>query len=116
MNKSKDDRCKLVGPSDSLSTKEAFECLYFEWKRCAENNYSSNLVEPMMHWAYQRIIGLGPDVVPYILARMKDSPDHWFWALYSITGENPVSKKSEGIMQWMTNDWLDWGRGLGFVE
>src|SRR5437870_323143 len=43
-----------------------------------------------MHPAYQRIIGMGWVAVPYILQELARRPDHWEWALQSITGEEPA--------------------------
>ncbi len=42
-------------------------------------------------------------------------PDHWFWALRSITGRNPVGEDERGNMRAMAEAWLAWGREQGYV-
>jgi hypothetical protein len=64
---------------------------------------------------YQRIIGMGIAVVPLILEQLQREPDQWFWALESITDENPVPHESMGNVQAMAHAWIDWGRRNGFV-
>ena len=68
------------------------------------------------HPAYQRIIGLGPQAIPLILAEMQREPRHWFWALAALTGENPVSLADQGRVPEMTAAWLMWGRENGWIE
>ena len=68
-----------------------------------------------MHPAYQRIIGMGSEVLPLILRRLSRKPDHWFWALEAITGENPVPESSQGRLGEMAEAWLDWARSHGYV-
>lgn len=46
-------------------------------------------MEMAMHPAYQRIIGLGPEVAPLLLRELERQPDHWFWALKALTGADP---------------------------
>lgn len=41
----------------------------------------------------QRIIGMGPVVVPLILEELRREPDHWFWALEMLTEDDPVPPK-----------------------
>ena len=62
------------------------------------------------HWAYQLVIKLGPDAVPFILREMQSTPDLWFIALREITGENPVAPADRGHIARMTAAWLDWGK------
>ncbi len=61
-----------------------------------------------------KIISLGPDVVPYILERMKIKPDHWFIALRVLTGCNPV-KENSSFME-ATEAWLNWGRSEDLID
>src|SRR5438309_2262985 len=39
---------------------------------------------------YQQIIGMGPSVLPFLFRELQREPNHWFWALAAITGEDPV--------------------------
>ncbi len=78
-----------------------------EWEN--DTAHLSSITEISMHHAYQQIIGMGPGVIPYILRAMLHAPDHWFWALKSITTEDPVPPEDRGNMRKMTQAWLDWG-------
>jgi hypothetical protein len=61
-----------------------------------------------MHPSYQRIIGLGPAALPLIFNELAREPDHWFWALKAITGEDPVPPSARGKLRKMTELWLQW--------
>ena len=61
--------------------------------------------------SYQRIIGMGPEVLPAIFAQLRqegDDPDHWFLALEAITGANPVPESDFGNLGKMADAWLAW--------
>ena len=98
--------------SAELSRQE-FLRLADAWRN--ECGTSSNMVKIHLQPSYQRIIGLGPDVLPFIFGEMKRSPDFWFWALRSITGENPVPSDHAGDLLAMTQDWLTWAEKKGFT-
>ncbi len=83
------------------------------WKE--ETKYSSSLTKLIMHDAYQRIIGLGPDVIPYILRDLEVSGDQWFAALQSLTGENPIKPEDAGRVRKMREAWLEWGRENNYI-
>ena len=67
-----------------------------------------------MHPMYQRIIGLGPDVLPCLFRELERGPHHWFWALRAITGENPVVAENRGDLNAMAGDWLTWAKLNGY--
>jgi hypothetical protein len=75
----------------------------------------SSITEISMHPAYQQIIGMGQTAVPYILSELIKKPGHWFWALKSITGEDPVLQEQRGRLKEMTGAWLKWGKGKGYI-
>ncbi|HDY67966.1 MAG TPA: hypothetical protein ENH85_09265 [Candidatus Scalindua sp.] len=75
----------------------------------------SSITEIAMHPAYQQIIGMGRNTIPLILAELKERPGHWFWALKSITGEDPVLPEQRGRIKEMTKAWLNWGRDKGYI-
>lgn len=91
--------------------KDFFE-LTNQWRR--ETNHMSLMSDIVLHPAYQRIIGMGIRVVPLILKELSKEPAHWFWALKSITGENPIKPENKGSPEKMTEAWLNWGRAHGF--
>ncbi len=84
-----------------------------EWE--ADTAHLSSVTEIAMHPAYQQIIGMGPIAIPLILSEMKRKPDHWFWALKSITGEDPVLDENRGQILQMTKAWLHWGIEQGYI-
>lgn len=94
----------------------ALEALFLElaerWRR--ETGMLSIVSKMSFHPAYQRIIGMGQPVVPLILRDLEQEPDHWFWALQSITGENPVLPEQRGNLELMAAAWLAWGKDNGY--
>ncbi|WP_202807551.1 hypothetical protein [Leptolyngbya sp. PCC 6406] len=72
--------------------------------------------DKVMHYAYQQIIDMGTGAMPFILQDMKANLTHWFWALYIITGVNPVKPEDEGRIHKMADAWWAWGRDHGYVQ
>lgn len=97
----------LAAPPDP-EIEARFEFLARRWRE--ETEFHSAASALFMHPAYQEIIGLGPAVLPLILGDLRESHDHWFWALRAITGENPVPAEERGKVERMTERWLAWGR------
>lgn len=75
----------------------------------------SSAVAIFMHPAYQQIIGLGPDVIPLLLADLEATKSNWAWALTAITGENPIQPEDRGKMDRVFERWLAWGRERGLI-
>jgi hypothetical protein len=90
-----------------------FERLAAEWKE--RSRFLSNTAQMALLTSYQRIIGMGPVVVPLILEELQREPDHWFWALESITEEDPVPAAAKGQIPLMTDAWLQWGKKHGLL-
>jgi hypothetical protein len=90
-----------------------FLMLKKEWE--AGTAHLSSITEIAMHPAYQQIIGMGTIAIPFILSELKKKPGHWFWALKSITGEDPIPPEHRGHLKQMTEDWLKWGQGQGYI-
>lgn len=90
-----------------------FLTLKARWE--AETAILSSITEIVMHPAYQQVIGMGPIAIPLILSEMKEKPGHWFWALKSITGEDPVLPEQRGRIKEMTEAWLHWGKDQGYI-
>jgi hypothetical protein len=78
-----------------------------EWE--AETATMSSLTDIAMHPAYQKIIGMGQTALPLILGELRKKPGHWFWALKSITGEDPTSPEQMGRIEQMAEAWIRWG-------
>ncbi len=67
-----------------------------------------------MHPAYQQIIGMGKEAIPLLLRGLdQQEPEHWFWALAAITGEDPVPPGDRGNVRRIADAWLRWGRQQG---
>ena len=94
------------------STEQRFRELSRQWKE--ETQYTSSTTDMVMHPAYQQIIGMGRDVLPLLFAALRHKPDHWFWALKAITGEDPVAPGDRGKVRLMAQAWLDWAERQGY--
>ncbi len=90
-----------------------FFTLKAQWEN--ETVMLSSATEIAMHPAYQKIIGMGDTAIPFILNEMQKKPGHWFWALKSITGEDPVLPEQRGRVGEMTEAWLHWGKDEGYL-
>lgn len=95
-----------------LHASRQFAALSNRWKR--ETINMSSLTDILQHPSYEAIIAMGILAVPMILVKLKDEPDHWFYALHKITGANPVLREHAGNVGKMTEAWLNWGRGNGY--
>jgi hypothetical protein len=91
---------------------EKFSRLADEWRSRAA--YASSILQIATAPEYQQIIGMGRAVLPLILHELAVRPDHWFWALKAITGEDPVPDQDRGDFEKMTGAWLSWGAANGY--
>lgn len=94
------------------NTKEEFLRLAKQWKE--ETMYESSTRRMSMNYAYQEIIGMGQDALPWIFEALEKETDHWFWALFCITRQNPVPEEYRGMVQKMADHWLAWGKANGY--
>ena len=93
--------------------RRSFEELVLAWGTgTAHLSAPAKLIE---HPAYRQIIGLGPSVLPLILADLEVSQRFWFPALNAITGENPIPEDAAGDVERMIAAWLQWGRANGLI-
>src|SRR5580658_1570612 len=91
--------------SAAAETRQHFADLVQQWKQ-ERDPYTSRPEQWAMCWPYQKIIAMGPPAVPLILEELRASPDHWFWALCALTGEDPVPPQSRGVLSKMTEAWI----------
>jgi len=101
------------GSNERENFEQRFAVLAARWY--AETAVLSSITQKAMHPAYQEIIGLGRDVVPFILRELQMRPDHWFWALRAITGENPIRPEQQGRVREMAAAWIQWGHERGVI-
>jgi hypothetical protein len=64
---------------------------------------------------------MGHKALPFILEHLKEetmrgAPDHWFAALWAISGENPVADEDQGRTRKMAEAWLAWGKQRGYLD
>ncbi len=96
----------------SIDLSQRFEILAVKWR--GETGHLSLMSDIVLNSAYQQIIGMGKPAIGLILQDLKKQPDHWFWALRSITGENPIQPDDRGRLARMAEAWLEWGRQHGY--
>ena len=103
-----------VSPVSMVDEVESqFRSLAEQWRR--ETGMFSSITSMVAHPAYQGIINMGARAIVPILRDLQRRPDHWFWALTYITGENPVPRESAGNLRQMAGAWLEWGRRRGYI-
>jgi len=102
------DQWYVAGNGDNGMLRRRFVKLARQWEKETVN--FSSVQQIVLNPNYQAIIGMGPKVIPLILKAMEESPGLWFWALISLTGEDPVSNEMRGDMTRMTETWLAWGK------
>ena len=100
---------KEIEPSD----RKRFQELADRWER--ETVLLSSSSQAAQHPAHQAIVAMGESAVPLIMERMQSQGGHWFHALRSITGANPVKPNDRGNVRAMQAAWLRWGRVNGYV-
>lgn len=93
--------------------RELFQDFMMKWRK--ETRASSSVVDKSMNQYYQYIIGLGKPAIRFILEELSRKPDHWFWALRSISRENPVHPEDAGDIAKMAESWLSWGKQKGYI-
>jgi len=96
----------------SLPEEQRFRELTARWRK--DTAFLSSTSEIATHPAYQQLIGMGPAALPFIFAELRKRPALWFWALRSITGEDPVPTTARGNLGQMTAAWLHWASQHGY--
>ena len=86
-----------------------FATLVDQWHQ--ERGAISSFSEMILCPSYQRIIGMGAEALPLILAQMRregNDPDHWSAALEAITGADPVPEEACGDTVKIAEAWFVW--------
>ena len=73
-------------------------------KLCAEG-------ERLAEWLQRSYHG----EMSWMLRDLEHRPDHWFAALRTITGADPVAPEDRGRMERMAAAWVSWGREHGYT-
>lgn len=92
-----------------------FNRLAKSWRH--ETAGMSSITDKSMNLNYQKIIGLGVDVVPYILKELETKPDHWLWALESIVDEdeNPITPDVANSFKKTIEAWIRYGKSKNYL-
>jgi len=112
------DRAQLLSDESTPQMFDADQARSFQrlasiWRR--ERGATSSTMQMAQHPAYKRIVAMGTDALPFILADLQKRHDHWFIALRQITGDNPVTEVDRGRMDRVAAAWLRWGREHGYI-
>jgi hypothetical protein len=108
-----------VSSTKPISSSQPSETIEIRFHRLADawekaTGHLSSMKAASEHPAYQEIISLGHDVVPYLLRDLKETERHWFIALATITGANPIPSSLAGNIPKMIEAWLQWGKENGY--
>jgi hypothetical protein len=107
----------FVDPTKPRSTRSSLELQFNElvkvWRK--ETAMHSSLTRKTLHPAYQRIIAMGPEVIPLILQELSKKPGHWFWALDALIQDEPSPAMGTTNLQEATDAWLRWGDAKGYL-
>ena len=62
------------------------------------------------HWAYQELMEIGAEVVPYVMKDMIQNGAHWFHLLREVTGITPIGYATArpGVVDDFKKAWLEW--------
>jgi hypothetical protein len=84
-----------------------------KWDR--ETAYLSSTPKMVLHDSYQKIMAMGPDIVPVLLRDLQENRRSWFWALRHLTHANPVPPEDQGNLDKMIAAWVAWGKREGQI-
>lgn len=102
-----------VDDDDDVCMEKEFQQLASRWKR--ETAIYGHLTKIIIHPDYQRIMAMGPQVIPLILQDLSKQSAHWFWALHNLV--RPGQDPAEGLttMSEARRAWLEWGRNNDYL-
>lgn len=103
------------------SSRETLETVEHQFRRLeaiwlAESGHHSSTKKLIQHEAFQEILQLGKDVIPFMLRDLQEKPRLWVWALPHIAEVNPVSTADGADIAKMSEVWLRWGREQGYLR
>jgi hypothetical protein len=104
---------KQFESTQAKSLELKFQTLADELRK--DTAHLSSVTKQVMHPSYQRIIGLGPAVLPILFEQVRRQSGYWFWALNAITGEDPVPPEDLGDVPKMSEAWLNWAKQHGLI-
>jgi len=96
-----------------IDDEQKFNMLASTWERNTRMMSSSS--DMFLNESYLNIIGMGEKALPFIFLEMQKEPNHWFLALKSITGVDPVLPVDRGNIAKMTETWIKWGKDNNYA-
>jgi hypothetical protein len=95
----------------SETLQKEFYSLVKRWKD--ETFAISSLTKIYAHPAYQRIIAMGTDGIPFVLKELAKNQGRWFYALKFMAGKDI----SEGMNNFedAKDAWLEWGYRNNYI-
>lgn len=99
-------------PRPEATLRSEFNAHVEKWRRATL--HTSSLERMLSHASYRRIMGMGREVLPFLLKELSERPDHWLVALNAISGEDPAPNGcsfDEAVKAWLT-----WGRQRGYLK
>jgi hypothetical protein len=103
-------RAVLVSATNIASE---FQTLASEWRK--DTGFHSSLAKKFMHPAYQRIMAIGKPALPFILRDLRETSDHWFYALRYIVGKDIGAEANASTTEEATKAWLEWGYKHNYI-
>lgn len=96
--------------------KEKFTDLAEKWRR--EISGSSFPIQKIKNKNYQQIIMMGDVVIPFIFESLQKEPEYWFAALDILIAPegDPIFPEHYGNLDQMAEDWLEFGRTMGYIK
>lgn len=97
----------------TTDVKTEFDRLVKEWYGKVSHHSNPNIW--FDHPNYQKILDLGPEIIPLILEELKKDRGLWFDALYQLAGVDPVPEEVHKTRE-VKKYWMDWGRAHGYTN
>lgn len=102
---------RLLAQTDDIRVR--FRELADTWHR--ETGHLSSPPQIALHPAYQQIIGMGPEAIPFILEDLEQRGGQWYWALIAINGQSPLMGPMPTARE-IKDAWLRWGRQYRLIN
>ncbi len=83
-----------------------FKALAKQWRE--DTQFQSSQAEICFHPAYQSIMAMGNDALPFILQDLNSQFGHWFYALRNIVRKDMAEGATD--LEDARRRWLNWGR------
>ncbi len=97
----------------SSQLEKEFNSLAEQWYN--ETRMMSFIRQKVVHTAYQKIIGMGRDALPFIFRELANHRGDWLWALEAIVRkENPAAGMT--TFRDAVQAWLTWGAQKGYIR